>query len=222
MCVNKVSVQTHKEKEEETMRGSISLLVVLGMFATGIYIPGVAQAMDEMVFQFRSLEVGDVVPEQVCDRGAVLLDIENQVLPPDTSLVMLDAELWSNRTRAKDGKVVNPESRMVGTAAACAWVSASALFGTMPIDPADPFPSAPFYGEFELGGMSIAAGGECLVSSNTIPVPFLGLVGCTMVVPPDTDQGLLGGNAASSSVFNPLDLPGFQTGSYWTVHIYTE
>ncbi len=204
------------------MRGSIISLAVMGMLATGICIPAVAHAMDEAVFQFRSLEVGDVVPEEVCDRGADLLDIENQVLPPDTSLVMLDAELWSNRTRARDGMVVNSESRMVGTAAACAWVSASALFGTMPIDPAEPFPSAPFYGEFDLGGMMVAAGGECLISSNTMPLPFLGLVGCTLVVPPEADQGLLGGNAASSSAFNPLDLPGFQTGSYWTVHIYTE
>lgn len=204
------------------MRESISLLVVLGLVTTGVCLPDVANAVEEMVYQFRSLEVGDEVDAEVCARGAALLDIENRDLPVDTDLVMLDAELWSNRTRAKDGKVVNPESRMVGTGAACAWVSAGALFGTMPIDPAEPLPGAPFYGEFEIGDLSIAAGGECLLSSNTIPVPFLGLVGCSMVVPPDPEQGLLGGNAASSSVFNPLYLPAFQTGSYWTVHVYTE
>ena len=204
------------------MRRSISLLAVLGLVATGICLPGVANAVEEMVFQFRSLEVGNEVPDAVCERGAALLDIENRGLPVDTNLVMLDAELWSNRTRAKDGKVVNSESRLVGTAAACAWVSGSQLFGTMPIDPTQPLPSAPFYGEFAIGDLMLPAGGECLMTSNTIPIPYLGLVGCSMVIQPDEEQGLLGGNAASSSVFNPLGLTGFHTGSYWTVHIYTE
>jgi len=213
------------------MRGSISLLVVLGMVATGICIPGVAQAMDEMVFQFRSLEVGDTVPDAVCERGATFLGLPNEEdLPEGTNLVMLDAELYSNRTRAKDGKVVNEEARLVGTAQACAWVDSAVLFGNLPpfvpvpypIDPTQPLPRAPFYGEFEIDGLFLPSGGECLMTSNTIPVPYLGLVGCSMLIPGNEDQGLLGGNATSNSVFNPLYLPGFHTGSYWTVHIYTE
>ena len=204
------------------MRKSVGLLAVIGLVATGFGLPAVANAAEDAVFQFRSQEVGNVVPDEVCERGAAMLNIEGRDLPGDTSLVMLDAELWSNRTRASDGKVVNSETRLVGTAKACAWVSGSELFGTMPIDPAQPLPSAPFYGEFAIGDMFLPAGGECLITSNTIPVPYLGLVGCSMVIPPDPETGLLGGNAASNSVFNPLDLTGFHTGSYWTVHIFTE
>lgn len=204
------------------MRRSVSVLAVVGLVATGISLPGLVNAAEETVYQFRSQEIGNVVPDAVCERGADLLDIEGRDLPADTTLVMLDAELWSNRTRASDGKVVNSETRLVGTAQACAWVSGSQLFGAMPIDPAEPLPSAPFYGEFAIGDLVLPAGGECLITSNTIPVPYLGLVGCSMVVPPDPETGLLGGNATSNSVFNPLGLTGFHTGSYWTVHIYTE
>jgi hypothetical protein len=37
-------------------------------------------------------------------------------------------------------------------------------------------------------------------------------------VPP----GFVGGVATSNSVFNPFRLPGFGTGSLWTVRLYTD
>jgi hypothetical protein len=141
-------------------------------------------------------------------------------LPPYTVLVMLDAELWSSQTRAKDGKVVNPEVRRVGTGSACTWMDPIAIFA--PIDPTQPLPNAPIYGEFQVGDLSFAVAGEATLTSNTIPVPGVALAVGSMIIPPDESQGLLGGVASSNSVFNLLQLPGFRTGSFWTVRIYRE
>jgi len=210
------------------MKGSISLVVMLCLVATGICLPGAAQAIDERVIKFKSLEVSPVVPEEVCDRGAEFLGIEDRELPEDTVLFMFDADLYASQNRSKDGLVVNPQVRKTGTAYACAWLSVNELFGNLsadppyPIDPTQPLPTGPFYGEFSIGGLELAGGGECTLTSNTMPVPGLGLVGCYLRINPDEDQGLLGGNATSNSVFNPLGLPGFQTGSFWTVHIFEE
>jgi hypothetical protein len=219
-----------KRKEGKAMRKGINLLVVLGMLATEICITGVAQGTDEILLQVRSLQVGDEVPMEVCDRGWDFLGLAERELPEDVTLAMLDAVLWANQTRAKDSKVVNPEIRLVGTASACAWLSPSLLFANLPpatyppvpIDPKQPFPSGPIYGEMEIGDLFFPAGGECLITSNTIPELYLALGSCNLLIPPDEDQGRLGGNVSSNSLFNVLGLPGYNTGSFWTVRIYTE
>ncbi len=210
------------------MKGVIGLIAGLYLVATGVGFPGVARAIDERVIKFRSLEVAPVVPPEVCERGALFLGIQDRDLPADTMLFMFDADLFSSRVRTKDGLVVEPEARTIGRGLACAWLSFSAFFGNLlaeppfPIDQTQPLATSPFYGEFEVGGVFLAGGGECSLTSNTLPVPGLGLVACNLRINPDPDQGLLGGNATSNSVFNPLGLPGFQTGSFWTVHIYEE
>jgi hypothetical protein len=46
------------------------------------------------------------------------------------------------------------------------------------------------------------------------------LVGCALDVTPDPAQGIVRGVATSSSVFTPRELPGYGTGSFWTLHLY--
>ena len=54
-----------------------------------------------------------------------------------------------------------------------------------------------------------------------MPVPRLILAGCSLrlVAAPEPIEG---GIATSNSVFNPFRLPGFDTGSYWTIRGYTD
>ena len=128
--------------------------------------------------------------------------------PPNT---LLGASLWSSQGRAFDGVVVNEEVRYVGETYACTLIT-----------DLSPGARAPFYMEFAVAGLRLSGFGECTVTSNHIPVGGLFLVGCALTVPQDLSQGLLGGIATSSSVFNPASISDFQTGSFWTVHLYFE
>jgi hypothetical protein len=66
------------------------------------------------------------------------------------------------------------------------------------------------------------AAGQCEFVSDDIPQGGIILTGCNLKIDPDPEQGLLGGIATSKSVFNPLGIPGFNTGSFWTIHVYWE
>ena len=129
--------------------------------------------------------------------------------PFDTPNVLLGATVWSFQTEAAGSEVVNPDARQVGTAAACGKITT----------PLVPFVQVPFYIEFNLQEGVVAAQGVCTVTSNNVPAAGLILAGCALNVigaPP----GIAGGNATSNSVFNPRGLPGFNTGSYWTLRLY--
>jgi hypothetical protein len=63
--------------------------------------------------------------------------------------------------------------------------------------------------------------GSCPIASNDVPVAGIVLTSCNLVIvsgPP----GTIGGLATSASVFNPRRIPGYSTGSYWTLRIYEE
>jgi len=71
----------------------------------------------------------------------------------------------------------------------------------------------------------ITSSGECTVAERFAPLapqpwPLL-LVGCHLAVAPDESQGLLHGLASSASVFLPYPIAGYDTGSFWTLHLYT-
>jgi len=169
----------------------------------GLGLLPIAHANAETVVEFRSMEDSSVPPDRtVCERAPFY----NAAYPPN---VLLAASLWSLQTRANDGTIVNDTVRRIGTAMACASISSL-----------NPGAHAPFYMEFVVGGVKLSGSGDCLVSSNNIPVRGLILAGCTLTIPADLGQGVLGGMATSNSVFNPFSLPGYQTGSYWTVHLY--
>lgn len=129
---------------------------------------------------------------------------------PFTVNVRLNASAYSVRTRAVDGRVVNQDAQRVGTALACAQI-------TNPAFP--PGLQQNFYARFELPDGNYTAQGTCTLISNDVPVAGLVLAGCTLKLV-DSPTGIAGGAAVSLSVFNPRRLPGFATGSQWTIQAY--
>lgn len=183
---------------------AFSLAVAVALATVGVCSPAQAQGLSESVILFRSLDDPAVMPDpEVCERAPFFPHIN----------VVFGASLWSSRTCASDGEVVVPEVSQVGTATACMLI-------TDPTFP--PGGVAPFYIEGTAGDVDFTGVGECTLTSNDVPVPGLILAGCNLKIPADPDQGLIGGIATSNSVFNPLGIPDFGTGSYWTLHLYWE
>ena len=187
------------------MRAISIMLCCLLLFSSVIFTPVRAHATEEKIIQFRSLDDPAIIVDPVICQNAPFYDPDN---PPNT---LIGASLWSSLSRAYDGVVVNEEVRYVGETYACALIT-----------DLSPGARAPFYMEFYVAGLRLSGAGDCTCTSNHIPVGGLFLVGCALSIPPDPSQELLGGVATSSSVFNPLSIPGYQTGSFWTVHLYFE
>jgi len=164
-----------------------------------------ADAFEETVIQFRSLDDPAVPPDRaVCDNAP-------DSFPKFSALVILGASLWTSKTDEADGTVIDETVHQIGTAQACMWITLLALGA-----------QAPFYIEFYLGDLTVRSSGRCIVMSRNIPAAGLLLGGCALAVHGEPVSGLLGGVATSNSVFNPFHLPGFRTGSFWTVHMYSE
>jgi hypothetical protein len=132
--------------------------------------------------------------------------------------VILGALLYTPRTRAYDGLVVVDASEPVGTAVGCGKL--------LTYTPFDPNVQTPFSMRFDLPEGTLTAQGICTITSLTFPIPSypapLLLVGCSLKVNPNASLGVVNGNASSTSVFTPRPLPGFGTGSFWTVQVYTQ
>ena len=164
--------------------------------------PNLAAADDGVrVYQFRTEEDPDVTG------GAAFC-----ATAPFAANVVLNASEYSVRTRAADGRLVNADARRIGTALACAQI-------TNPAFPAGL--QQKFYARFELPDGSYTALGTCTLISNDVPVAGLVLAGCTLKIT-EAPVGVLGGAAVSLSVFNPRRLPGFATGSQWTIQAYED
>jgi hypothetical protein len=140
------------------------------------------------------------------------------VVPPcaPTENVRLGAYFYAPRTRASDGVVVRELGEPLGIAIGC---------GTLTLANFVPYTPAPFSMRFELPQGTVTARGQCVVTSLSYPLPQvpapLLLVGCALDVDPDPALGIVRGIATSSSVFLPYPIPGYDTGSYWTLHLYT-
>lgn len=128
--------------------------------------------------------------------------------------IKLGAYVYAPRTRAMDGRVMKQLGRPIGTAVGCGVMTT-----------VTPGSRAPFNITFDLGGRVVSASGECTVADwffpiAGVPAPVL-LVGCYLSAAADESQGLRHGLATSASVFIPYALPGYETGSFWTLHLYT-
>lgn len=138
------------------------------------------------------------------------------VCPPGDT-VRLGALVYAPRTRASDALVTKDATGPIGTAVGCGRL--------LTYTPFDPEAQSPFSMRFELPSGVVTAAGTCTIASLSFPVPGvpapLLLVGCTLAVDPVPSRGVLRGVATSSSVFTPRALPGYETGSFWTVHLYT-
>jgi hypothetical protein len=124
--------------------------------------------------------------------------------------VVLGAGAWTVRTRARDGVVVNDDVRFVGPVTGCGRIST-----------VSPQVAQPFLIHFDLHDGGYTAVGTCTITSNDVPVAGLLLLTCALEVV-EAPRGVVGGSATSASVFNPYGLPGFDTGSIWTLRLHDD
>jgi hypothetical protein len=151
------------------------------------------------VLRFRSEEDPSVTPDPAVCAAAGF-----------TSNVRFGAVLYSEASNGQEGRIVNRSARRIGTATACARI-------TDPSFPADL--RQEFYVRFDLPEGPVTARGGCTLVSNDIPTAGLVLAGCHLKVT-EAPSWYKGGAVASLSVFNPRRLPGFLTGSDYTLQLY--
>ncbi|HEX8431525.1 MAG TPA: hypothetical protein VF625_09565, partial [Longimicrobium sp.] len=151
------------------------------------------------ILRFRSEESAEVTPDPAVCAAA-----------PFTTNVVFGAYLYSETTTADEGRVTNTRRKRIGTATACARI-------TDPTFPPDL--RQEFYVRFRLPEGSFTARGGCTLITNDIPADGLVLAGCHLRVI-DAPSSVKGGVVSSLSVFNPRRLPGFETGSEWTIQHY--
>jgi hypothetical protein len=156
------------------------------------------QRILQRVVQFRSAEDPAVPPDAAFCDGA-----------PLQPKVRLGASLYSHEVD-RSGEVKQGEGCKIGTATACARLT----------DPKLPAGTQlPFVLKFDLPEGSFTAAGTCSVASNDVPERGLVLAGCALRLTA-FPKGVLGGVVTSLSTFNPSGLPGFATGSWWTLQYY--
>jgi hypothetical protein len=155
------------------------------------------------------------------ERTLLLKTFEDESTPADPQVcanagftpvnVVLGASVWSLQTRAARGEVMNEAIRQLGTATGCGRMTSGTPFA----------PGQLFVIQFDLEDGTYLASGTCDIVSVTVPTPGLMLAGCALTIV-SAPPGVVGGIATSASIFNPYSIPGFGTGSVWTLHLYTE
>jgi hypothetical protein len=201
------------------MRRSIGLFIILSVMAIGMLNPVDALGFEERIYVFKTLDDPDVQYDPaVLERAPwwnPAWDAEN----PPPFIVPLGASVWMFATNG-DGKVVKDTVRRIGTGTAVGLINDPTFtpYGTL----------APFYFEMPIKqhghqpDLTIAANGYAIVTSKNAPELGIIMLGINMTIIPDAAQGILGGSASSNSIYNLMGLPGYQTGSYWTVRIDLE
>ncbi len=124
--------------------------------------------------------------------------------------VVLGASAWTIRTGARSGELRDGELRFAGTATGCGRLTTAA-----------PFVPQPFRIRFDLADGTYVADGTCTITSGDVPQAGLLLLGCALKVV-SAPPGVTGGSLVSASVFNLANLPGFDTGSIWTLRLYDD
>ncbi|MDY7225960.1 hypothetical protein [Hyalangium rubrum] len=171
------------------------LAVVLVAFVH--VLPGVASA-GEVVFQFRSQESAKAEDPEGC-----------KVAPFEVN-VRLPAEVLVAEKHGADGKVLLAGEKKVGTGLACARITDRTFTEGSLVD---------FYARFTLPEGRFTAVGKCMVSSNTVPRAGVVLASCVLKLT-EFPAKYAGGIMTSASIFNPQNLPGYHTGSFWTLRAF--
>lgn len=153
-----------------------------------------AQAGAELeVYRFRTQEDAAKPPDAAVCAGA-----------PFETTVKLGASVY-----------VSPpgggRERSVGAATACIRITAANRLV--------PGEQLPMHVRFKLPEGDFTASGTCQVVSNDVPEAGLVLAGCALKLV-EVPGGYSGGVVSSTSVFNPKKLPGYATGSYYTLTVY--
>jgi len=174
--------------------GAVRSIVIGSVLVIGCSSLAAAQTA-ERVFVYRTTEDPSVASHPVS-------------CPYADANVFLGAIVRAVETQAADGQDVSDQVAQVGTAAACVKISSLA-----------PGAIAPFYVEFTLNDGNYRADGTCTVTSNNVPRAGVILAGCALKIV-EAPAGVAGGSFTSNSIFNPANLPGFNTGSVWTRRTY--
>ncbi|XXF77985.1 hypothetical protein P2318_33805 [Myxococcaceae bacterium GXIMD 01537] len=174
------------------------LPAALAVLLLSTLLPGAAWGA-EAVYRFRTQE-----------EGGPAGDPDFCAAAPFTSNLRLDAGVYVPSKPTRDGRVRREGEVRVGTATACARLTDL----TFP-----PGGTVDFYVRFVLPAGAFTARGACTLVSNDVPSKGLVLAGCALKVV-SAPPGVAGGVVASTSVFNPGKLPGYATGSQWTLHVY--
>lgn len=144
---------------------------------------------------------------------------EDPASPPDRAFcqtapfavnLLLGASLYTYEVGERTGLVHEQHPRRIGVATACARLTNFLFPAGLQQD---------FYVRFDLPEGSFVGLGTCTLTSNDVPLAGFVLAGCALKMtsfPP----GVVGGGISSLSSFNPFRLPGFATGSYWTLQYY--
>jgi hypothetical protein len=144
---------------------------------------------------------------------------EDPASPPDGAFcqtapfrvnLLLGASLYTYEVEERTGMVRDEHPRKVGVATACARLTNFTFPAGLQQD---------FYVRFDLPEGSFVGLGTCTLTSNDVPLIGFVLAGCALKMT-SFPAGVVGGGISSLSSFNPFRLPGFATGSYWTLQYY--
>lgn len=152
----------------------------------------------ERVYQFRTVEDPQAVEPSGC-----------QAAPFEVN-VRLPASIFVREPQAGGGKKGTGGERREGKALACARITDRSFAEGSTAD---------FYVRFELPEGHFTGLGRCTMVSNGVPRPGVVLTSCALKLT-EFPAGYVGGFATSSSIFNPRELPGYNTGSFWTVRVF--
>lgn len=114
------------------------------------------------------------------------------------------------RLHAAEGRVELAEKHSVGSALACLRITDRTFTEGSQAD---------IYASFELPEGHFVASGRCTVVSNAVPREGVVLATCALKLT-EFPKGYAGGFATSASLFNPLGVPGYSTGSMWTLRVF--
>jgi hypothetical protein len=78
----------------------------------------------------------------------------------------------------------------------------------------------PFYVRFNLEDGAYVGSGNCTILNSDALSERPILAGCTLKLV-SAPENVIAGAATSMSVFNPFRIPNFNTGSIWTLHIFS-
>jgi hypothetical protein len=155
----------------------------------------------EVVYQFRTVEDPKAIADPVTACQAA----------PFEANVRLPAGIFVPQKPSADGKVkVAAAQKRLGTALACVRLTDRTFAEGSQAD---------IYASFELSEGRFAAAGKCTAVSNAVPRAGVVLTGCALKLT-EFPQAYAGGIATSTSIFNPMGLPGYNTGSFWTLRVF--
>ncbi|MGE5049626.1 MAG: hypothetical protein ACM3PC_13695 [Deltaproteobacteria bacterium] len=144
---------------------------------------------------------------------------EDPASPPDRAFcqtapfavnLLLGASLFTYEVEEHTGMIGDEHPRKIGVATACARLTNFTFPAGLQQD---------FYVRFDLPEGSFVGLGTCTLTSNDVPLHGFVLAGCALKMT-SFPAGVVGGGISSLSSFNPFRLPGFATGSYWTLQYY--